>query len=107
MLPCKCVLKGRQTSRHGIRIRIILVVVITIIIVIILVVIMIITIIMIIIITTTTIATIITIMMMTIFIQKRFPAHDELGTCRTSLVFPEQACIFQGHKHPVLICGQI
>ena len=23
-------------------------------------------------------------------LQKRFPAHDELGTCRTSLVSPEQ-----------------
>ena len=25
-----------------------------------------------------------------ILVNKRFPAHDELGTCRTSLVSPEQ-----------------
>jgi len=30
------------------------------------------------------------VIMIIIIITKRFPAHDELGTCRTSLVSPEQ-----------------
>ncbi len=30
------------------------------------------------------------IIIISIMIIKRFPAHDELGTCRTSLVSPEQ-----------------
>ncbi len=46
------------------------------------------------------------IMMMIIImiIIKRFPAHDEPGTCRTSLVSPEQpvSCI-PVHKHNLAI----
>ena len=47
----------------------------------------------------------ITIMIMLIMIViKRFPAHDELGTCRTSLVSPEQpvSCI-PVRKHDLAI----
>ncbi len=30
-----------------------------------------------------------------IVITKRFPAHDELGTCRTRLVSPEQPVLYK------------
>jgi len=46
-------------------------------------------------------------MMIIMIIIKRFPAHDELGTCRTNLAFPEQpvSCIPVHEQNPAIKSG--